>query len=243
MLVGVGSVGGQRGRLVLVEKCRRGFLTGVDRRVHAPLGSVMNFSGLLTSRGSLSRTSGRLFTGAVGRDYSLLLILVGSVLRISELRSKRVGFRGRDYSIGRLISSLCLTRRLLIPTRLQFSGRTRKSLFVCASGGELSRIVAGFLAGTYGFAGDKCVGLKFGRLENASRTTVFIRSSKVNLSRRRRRGIFDHFFGRSRFDRKTNLKLSVYRKVMRGLKKQVTLDSGRKRKDHFSIILPMCGKK
>lgn len=67
------------------------FLTGVDRRVHAPLGTVIKFSDILIDSSS-SPTRGRRCYSVVRGGSSLLLRLVGSVLSVSHVRSKEVGF-------------------------------------------------------------------------------------------------------------------------------------------------------
>lgn len=65
------------------------FLTGVDRRVQAPLGSVINFSSMLTMNNDARRRR-RSCCRVVGAGSSLLLHLVGSVLSLSHLRTGQI---------------------------------------------------------------------------------------------------------------------------------------------------------
>lgn len=239
---------GERIRLQLVRRGRQTrrtggvgstFLTGVDRRVHAPLGTVINFAGLLRSRGRLASRRGSLFHGAVGGGDGLLLGLVGSVLRLSHVRSKQVSFTFSSYSLGRLLRRVCRARRLLVPSGVHFLGRFRRArLVVRMSHFQFARIVAGFVGGTIGFAAGKRVLLKTICGGRRGRIRIFIRSAKGNVSRRTRGGIFRHFFGISRFTRNAKLNLSVYRAVTRHLRKQVALSSRRKGNDHFALVVP-----
>lgn len=230
MLLGVRSVGSHRRRLSSTHHLTRGtrlgrsFLTGVDRRVHAPLGTVINFTGVLTVSSRLRRSSGVRCVSAVGQGDRLLLGLVGSVLRLSHVRSKGVAFRVDGYRISRLIGGICAARGMLVPTRLSFVRRISSvPVRVRMSRSHLARILAGFLGGTSGFAGRKCVGLNCYCMPRRDRMHVCIRSANVNVPVRRRHVVFDHFCGRSRFTRKAKLKLSVYRLVIRGSNKDVRL--------------------
>lgn len=168
-MLGVRSCGGQRRRLVRTHGVTRGtrlgrsFLTGVDRRVHAPLGTVIKFSALLTSPSSASVAPrrGRRCVSAVGHGDRLLLGLVGSVLRLSHVRSKCVSFSYGSCPLSTLVESACRARGVLVPKRLRFLlRRNRGNLVMRISGGQLIRIVAGFLGGTSGFAQRNSVGLK-----------------------------------------------------------------------------------
>lgn len=93
-----------RRRLVITGRVTRGtrlgrsFLGGVDRRVHAPLGTVIKFAGMLLNRNSrrVSPSRGTDVLRVVGRGGRLLLGLVGSMLRVSHLSSKNLSF-----SVGR----------------------------------------------------------------------------------------------------------------------------------------------
>lgn len=69
-----------------------------------------------------------------------------------------------------------------------------------------------------------------------------MRSAKVNVPRSRRGVVFNQFCGRGRFTRKANLKLSVYGLVVRGLRKELSLQSRTNAKDHFSVFFSYGGR-
>lgn len=117
-------VGGARGRLVTTQVGTRrtslvgsSFLTGVDRRVHAPLGTVMNFSGLVV------RTSGRYrghrCTSVIRRGSAILLGLFGSVLSLSTLRTNSLRLSCRPIELGSVYLRLCRLRIGSIGPRIQ----------------------------------------------------------------------------------------------------------------------------
>lgn len=206
------------------------FLTGVDRRVHAPLGTVMKFSGLLTRAGP-SRRAGR-FYRVVRAGGRLLLRLIGSVLSLSGVRTKRVSFVCSRFGMSALFQDLCRAFRDQIGNKIALCYRVpRRSYIVCSRGGHLARIVAGFLAGTYGFAFRKSVHVKCGR--ERSKLCFCMGSAKGNVRQGGLPRMFRHFTGFSSFVRKAKLKLSVYRAVLRGLRKGVNMRSRRKGKDAF----------
>lgn len=110
------SVGGMRGRLVGTHVGTRrtsglgsSFLTGVDRRVHAPLGTVMNFSGLVVrSVGGRRRLRcTRLMRGG----SNLLLGLFGSVLSLSTLRTNSLEFSVHSIELVSIYTRLCCLGR------------------------------------------------------------------------------------------------------------------------------------
>lgn len=81
------------------------FLTGVDRRVHAPVGNVVNVMRVL-DRASLDRRRRRCISG-VGISGRRLLTVVGNVLSLSGIRSNGVAVSavpvGLSALYGRMI--------------------------------------------------------------------------------------------------------------------------------------------
>lgn len=206
------------------------FLTGVDRRVHAPLGTVINFSNLLISARSVRRHYR--CVGVMRRGGSLLLRLVSSVLSLSGVRTNAFRFACKRASIGVLYRSVIHDSRVGIPRkiRLMFSPRP-SSYAIVDSQGQLRRIVSGFIGGTLGFASSNDVRIK---CRGGRRNIRFcMDSAKVKVSGRRLARVFRHFIGLGDFVRKAKLKLSVYGDVIRRLNNIVKISSRRKGKSHF----------
>lgn len=236
----VAQLGRIRTRLGLTHRGTRGtshsgsiFLTGVDRRVHAPLGTVIKFSRLLTST-SASRRGAR-FLRVIRDGGRVLRRLVTSVLSLSGVRTKALRFIFSSISVGRVVSSL--RRRFHVQiTRLNDKIRviqrtSRGRCAVRASEGQLTRIMSGFVAGTLGFARRNDVALKF---EPCRRNLCFcMGSAKANVPRRGLPRIFRHFIGLGRRGGNAKLKLSVYRAVIHGLKNRVNIRSRRKTNSAF----------
>lgn len=217
----------------------RSFLTGVDRRVHAPLGTVIKFSGLLAARGGVSRRRGGRFTSVVSGGAELLLGLIGSILRLSHVRSNGVSFRYRSYDTRRFTRAICRARRMVVLPPIRFVGRfPSRSIAVRVSHVHLARIVAGFLKGTGGFASRKRVGLNCFYSGRGGRVRFFMRSANTKVPGRRLRVVFRQFCGQGRFMRNMKLKLTVDGIVMRGVGKRVSIRSRIGGNDHFATMLP-----
>lgn len=209
------------------------FLTGVDRRVHAPLGTVMKFSSVVYRVSS--PTSGRRCVGVVVTGGRLLLRLVSSVLSLSGVRTNAVSFSCSIASVGRLVNGVYRrVRRGSRSPRIRVSFvRGTPTYIVGASEMHLSRIVVGLVDGTVGFARQKDVSVKCHVDRTGSRVCFFYGSANVNVTTSGLRLIFRHFIGLGTFIGKAKLKLTVYQIVMRHLKKAVNISSGRKRKTYF----------
>lgn len=137
------------------------FLTGVDRRLHAPLGTVLNFARLLTHRPSLAprRTSLRL----VQSDNRRLLSLVGSILSLTGVRTKHVDLCRGIFGLASLIGGLRRIFQLQTDGgQLLFCVGHRRSVpaFIRTSRHGLHRILVGLLGGTVGFARTKRIILR-----------------------------------------------------------------------------------
>lgn len=246
---GVRGLMRRRRRLVLTGRVTRGtrlgrsFLGGVDRRVHAPLGTVINFAGVLTNRSTsrVSQRRGRDVLRVVGLGGRLLLGLVGSVLRVSRLSSNGVSFRVGGCSVARVIGRVCGRRRPLVRPSLGFGLRLSGSLFLPTgvSHVHFARIVSGFLDGTGGFARGNSVALKYGVSVRRGTTYICMGSANEKVSRGRLVVVFSHFCGTSRFRRNDKLKLSVYGMVVRELSKHVRMRSRMNVNDYFSAVLPL----
>lgn len=124
------------------------FLSGVDCRVHVPLGNMINFSRLVTSRpGVPSRLHGR--CSSVVRGGSRRLVhLIGSMLSLSQLRTNVVGFGVRRCELTRLYGrTACVThvrdRKYAI---VQLRGRVSASLGVQMSAIHFARTLLDTLA-------------------------------------------------------------------------------------------------
>lgn len=213
------------------------FLTGVDRRVHAPLGTVIKFSRLVAvTSGTRSRG---LCSSVVGRGSRVLLRLVGSVLSLTGVRTNALRCVECPVSLKRLYHGICRVRGSQIRAKiiLVLSGGSA-DLVVGRSRGQVVRIIAGLVAGTVGFAFGKRVHFNF-RIERRC-VSFCMGSAKVNVSRRGVGVVFRHFIGLGAFIRKANLKLTVYEIVMRGLNKRVATRSGLGRNSAFHFAVP-CG--
>lgn len=191
------------------------FLSGVDRRMHAPLGTVIKFSTMLASRSrSFSSRSHQRFSRVVGIGSFRLLGLVGSVLSFSSFRGSGVAFgvhaRSTIGLYGRIIRAIVTSHGLRI--RVHFSA-SLSILVLSASSTHLHRILVGLLIGTAGFARRNSVILRLG-VTSISATLFSIASAKYNVPPRGRRLVFRHFRGLGSFIRKDKLNLSVYRLVI-----------------------------
>lgn len=132
------------------------FLTGVDRRVQAPLGTVINFSALLISASS-PRRGGR-FIRVVRGGGRLLLRLVSSILSLTGVRSNVVRLGLIRISLQRLYGRLIISVHVGMPTRITlYIIPSLPSCVVHYSGIELARVVSGFVGGTVGRADGKAV--------------------------------------------------------------------------------------
>lgn len=207
------------------------FLTGVDRRVQAPLGTVVKFSGVLTRASSGRR--GRRFIGVVGGGDSLLLHLVASVLSFSGVRSNILSCSLSSADLGSVFRRRFRMRTVGVPRgiSLVYSFSTLPSVFIRASPGQIARILSGLVSGTIGFARIKDVEFSC----HVMRGCMLIRmvSANVKVSPRRRRTVFSHFIGIGSFGRKANLNLAVYGAVVRTLGKAVNISSEPKRNTQF----------
>lgn len=207
------------------------FLTGVDRRVHAPLGTVMKFSDLLaTARGRARH--GR-FVDVVRAGGRLLLRLMDSVLSLSGVRTGALRFGCRGISLGRLTGSIrgAMQNELRANITLRFIPRM-PIYCMRARRGHLSRILVGLLIGTTGFARGNRVVFKCG--VHKRRLCFCMGSANVNVSLRGRGGVFRQFAGMGAFVRKAKLKLSVYGGVIAGVGKHVKMRSRKRNgKDAF----------
>lgn len=104
-LGGVRQLLGVRGRgTISTRGLGSTFVTGVDRRVHAPLGTVINFSNLLTSTSSSAR--GGVCLSVMTRGGSHLLRVIASMLSLSGVRSNDLSFRCSRFSMGSLLYTL-----------------------------------------------------------------------------------------------------------------------------------------
>lgn len=199
------------------------FLTGVDRRVHAPLGTVINFSKLLIRARSIRR-HGRC-VNVIRRGGRLLLRLVSSVLSLSGVRTNAFRFAVARIGMGLLYRSVMhdVRKGAARAMELMFSGRLPRYCVV-DSHGHLRRIVSGFIGGTTGFASRKAVGMKCRRLRS-DEVHFCISSANVKVGRRCQMRVFSHFIGLGSFVRNANLKLSVYQDVVSRLRNRVKIRS------------------
>lgn len=106
------------------------FLTGVDRRLQAPLGTVLKVSRKLRRRVFNPVGSHRLETLlAVRRDNARLLSLVGSVLSMTGVRSKRIRLRLTPMTITPLYQSdLTFIGRRTLGGRVNLRARVTSKL-------------------------------------------------------------------------------------------------------------------
>lgn len=198
------------------------FLTGVDRRVQAPLGTVINFSGLVTVTRRPSRVNRCI--GVVRAGGRLLLRLIGSVLSLSGVRTKRVSFGCSTISLSRVFGGLRRICGSHIGSNISLIYRLPSITYIVRSrGGQLARILSGFLDGTYGCASRNSVAVKCREVNTVLH--FCITSANGKLTRRGVPRIFRHFTGFSDFIRKAKLKLSVYRSVVRSLSNGVNISS------------------
>lgn len=93
------------------------FLTGVDRRVHAPLGTVINFTRVVTL--ARTRRRGRRCVNVVQGGDGILLRLVGSVLSLSHVRSNGSRVRFRLIRVASLVSRIRGMRQLGVESRVR----------------------------------------------------------------------------------------------------------------------------
>lgn len=214
------------------------FLSGVDRRVGAPLGTLTNFSRVLVAPKVSSRIHTR-YGSIVELGSSLLLRLMGSMISISYL-----SITGVEFSIipRRIITLYQGIIRVLegvgrASTRVVFRARL-STLRVRASPYELRRMLVGLLIGTAGFAGRKCVALalQVGRIKMPR---FVMASAKYKVPLRGRRTMFNQFRGLGRNVRNAKLKLSVYGLVVGHVKKSVQISSACDGKTHFVFARPL----
>lgn len=145
-----GTLGHSRGRVhgttTAIQRAGRvggHFLSGVDCGVHAPLGGMMKFSRLVTYRPGVSRKAEGRCSGVVRRDSRGLVELIGSILSLSHLRTRVVGFRVRICSTIRLYGrTYCVTHvgGRAANVRIQFCARAG-SRPIHASATHLARVV------------------------------------------------------------------------------------------------------
>lgn len=235
----VASEGGVRRRLVITGRGTRRtgqlgstFVTGVDRRVHAPLGTVVKFSDVL----SAIRASGRhgRCLHVVRCGGRLLLRLIGSVVSLSGVRTKTLRLIASGICLSSVVERL---RETFYPgtgtTRLSLGFSSRRTRYcVGMSHGELVRILGGLVSGTVGFATRKDMRFNFSQLRG-NVLHFCIASAKRNVPGRCRGGVFKHFIGLGDFIRNVNLKLSVDRAVIGYVKNRVKIRSGRNGKTAF----------
>lgn len=171
----------------------------------------------------------------VGKGAGVLLRLMGSVLSVSGVRTNALRFVCASISIGRVVHRLrnvfeLHLRRTSIPMHVVF----RPGLpiyFVRARGGHVSRIVSGFLSGTFGCAIRNDVAVKC----RVHRGNVYfcISSANANVPRSGMDRIFRHFAGLSTGHRNAKLKLSVDQAVVGGVNNRVNIASGCNRNSAF----------
>lgn len=211
----------------MTHGCTRGsvhagdlFLSGVDRRVQAPLGTLSKFSSVLASR-SVSGSAQCRYGSVVRRGSRLLLGLVGSMVSLSGLSPNGLAFGfGRYSTIGVYHGMVGAMRGIgRARTKIDFIA-SLSGLALHASRTHLRRMLVGLLVGTAGFAARKDVALAL-RGRSRAVTLFAIASAKYNVLHRGRSRVFGHFRGLGRNTRKANLKLSVYRLVVRRVKKEV----------------------
>lgn len=220
------------------------FLRGVDRRVQAPLGSVINFSRLVASPSTgLSRRRERSFYRLVRRGSSLLLALIKSVLDTTRLRDGEcaVGVTPRDY--GGLYQRTVAAIRRHGPRNIGLCCASRISSYcrLDASKRHIYRVLVGFLAGTRGRAARNRVHLRYSLARRPKCIAFSIASANANVPPRCSRAVFRHFRGTSGFKRNANLKLGVYHLVTRQLGKGILLSGRCGRKTEFIFMLPIGG--
>lgn len=196
------------------------FLSGVDRRVHAPLGTLSNFSTVLASSSVSGRAQQR-YGSVVRRGSRLLLGLVGSMVSLSDLSVDGLMFGFGGYSTMIVYHGIVSAMEGMgrARTSIRFIAALR-SLPLLASSSHLRRLLVGLLVGTAGFAARNSVALRVqGR--SSSATIFSIASANYNVPPRGRNQVFGHFRGLGRNTRNAKLKLSVYRLVIRRVKKEV----------------------
>lgn len=192
-LKGVGSLCGRlrrSGQLIVVTDrgTRRDrqvggtFVGGVYRRIHAPLGTVGNFTRLVADSNVDPRRGGR-FDGVVCAGYRGVASVVGSILmvtrlsddgRILPLRPIRVNllYRRRVGGLGGL------RRGPSVRCRIRNSG---DGSLVCSSPGRFNVVVSRLLDGTGGFAGRKDVALSCQPRRRKEVVYVYIASAKYKV--------------------------------------------------------------
>lgn len=213
-----------------------GCLTSVDRRVHAPLGTVANFSRLVTFTSS-SRRHERCCR-VVGAGGLLLVRLVGSVLSLSGVRTSTVEVDCRPISVGKLVSAVFTSVGLHVPRNIRLFLRGNDyAYYFKTSDVHLLRLVGGLTGGTVGGAGRKDVALKCAYLPSGY-LRFCIGSAKANVTGSGLRDLFAHFIGIGSCIRNVNLKLTVYRKLIAGVNNSVRIRSRLKINSAFSFILP-----
>lgn len=212
------------------------FLTGVDRRVHAPLGTVMNFSQVVTRDASRRRQLNCCRVIRSGGRH--LLRLVGRVLSLSGVRSNVIRFAVAPMHLRPLYGRVRSTRVFHYPRKIRLVCRpSSRGVIVSKSGGQVFRIVSGLVNGTFGFAAAKRVDCKCHQRNGCM--TFRIASANVNVTPSGISQMFRHFIGIGGFTRNAKLKLSVYGAVVRHLNNGVSIASRINGNAAFAFILPL----
>lgn len=173
------------------------FLTGVSRRLHAPLGNIVNFAHLALGARLAPARHSRL--GAVRHSTGGLLTVVGSILSFSGLRTNGLVLRDVPFPLHDALS-----RIIALLTRSSRSGKLRLALGVgdsipsgiVNSPLQLRRVVAGLIKGTVGFARGNGVSvlMRGHTLDGAGiRVRIRVQSANVNVPRHSRSHLFRTF--------------------------------------------------
>lgn len=222
------------------------FVTGVARRVHAPLGTVMNFAAVLTRVSGLSERAHVTFLGRVGSGGSSLLRLIGSLLSCSGVRTGALRCGSKRISMGTLVSRIYAARGVHsrpANVRIRFM-RQLPRYHLIMSHIHFTRIVNGLIEGTLGFARVNDIGVNYEELDGRG-FCFCITSANYNVSRIKERTVFRQFIGVGCGVGNAKLKLSVAGSVIRRCKKNVNIRSGGKRNSAFCFALPTnvrCGR-
>lgn len=220
------------------------FLTVVDRRLQAPLGSVLNLSAILDRRIVNSLGSGRLrCLSYVHRDNRRLLTLVDSVLSLSGMRTKRRRLILASITIIPLYRSyVTVIRPETVTGNLALSYRIRpKTRDYITSSHQLQRVLLGLLSGTIGFARVNRVSLAIRPRKTVLRFTM--RSANVNVPSRHQSRLFRPFARLSdslgHRCRNANLNLTLARRLTRLRNNCLAMRSRIRQNDQFLLCLPL----
>lgn len=221
------------------------FMSGVSRRVHAPVGSVIKVARIvLHSQRSPER---RRFLLGVRDSKRTLLSVVGSMLSFSGVRSKGVRLILRPCSALSLFRSLGLAVRGRVdgyPLRLVCRVSRAVPYLLCKSTKHVQRMVAGLIDGTVGCARRKRIHFSI-RIRGGSCSGISlccrIRSANVKVHGRSRRVLFSSFrhisLGGGHHVRKANLNLAVSGGFIGVVKKAVNMRDRCKGKDGFCFYV------